>query len=282
MGEGVLLNQDKRKIILKEIDHWRRSRLLPEQYCDFLENLYKDQTEGSSPRSGFTLNTLIQQGSLKLWSLSFGIISFFFFIVFYFNVFPWGLQIAITLLLSAACYALAAYHRRDKALFSMSMAGLGSLMLLGFGSWIIAIQGWPPGIGTTLLIAFCGFVWLVLGYALRFGIISYCGFACGMLLYAFLLGQLNPDASWGMLQVFWLPLAAIFFWLSWLGYHRLKAMAPVFFAVSVSLWCMPEADALLLRDAEIAAMPALILMKIVAAFLLLFGLRKKWVVWITS
>ncbi|WP_068784933.1 hypothetical protein [Paenibacillus phocaensis] len=276
------MDQDKRKIILKEIDHWRRSRLLPEQYCDFLENLYKDQTEGSSSRSGFTLKTLIQQGSLKLWSLSFGIISFFFFIVFYFNVFPWGLQIAVALLLSAACYALSAYYRRSKTLFSMSMAGLGSLLLLGFGSWIITIQGWPSGIGTTLLIAFCGFVWLVLGYALQLGIISYCGFACGMLLYAFLLGQMNPDASWGMLQVFWLPLAAIFFWLSWLGYHRLKAMAPVFFAVSVSLWVMPEADAFLLRDAELSAMPALILLKIIAAFVILFGLRKKWVVWITT
>ncbi|WP_059044148.1 hypothetical protein [Paenibacillus rubinfantis] len=277
------MDQEKRRIILKEIDHWRRSRLLPEQYCDFLENLYKeDPAEGSSSRSGFSLNTLIQQGSLKFWSLSFGIISFFFFIVFYFNVFPWGLQIAVTLFLSAGCYALAAYHRRNKPLFSMSITGLGSLLLLGFGSWIIAIQGWPPGIATTLLIAFCGFVWLVLGYALRFGIISYCGFACGMLLYAFLLGQTNPSASWGMLQIFWLPLAAIFFWLSWLGYHRIKALAPVFFAVSVSLWFMPEADAFLLRDVEMPAMPALLLLKIGMAFLLLFGLRKKWVVWITS
>lgn len=196
------MDQEKRKIILKEIDHWRRSRLLPEQYCDFLENLYKDQTEGSSSRPGFSLKTLIQQGSLKLWSLSFGIISFFFFIVFYFNVFPWGLQIAVTLMLSAACYGLAAHYRRDKALFSMSMAGLGSLLLLGFGSWIIAIQGWPPGIGTTLLVAFCGFVWLVLGYALRFGIISYSGFACGMLLYAFCSGKRTPAHPGGCFRCF--------------------------------------------------------------------------------
>ena len=26
--------------IVKEIEHWQRSKLLPEQYCDFLLNLY--------------------------------------------------------------------------------------------------------------------------------------------------------------------------------------------------------------------------------------------------
>ncbi|GJM72405.1 hypothetical protein HMSSN036_46210 [Paenibacillus macerans] len=82
LKEVLPLNQDKKAIILNEIEHWRRSRLLPEQYCDFLQNLYSDEPEGDS-RSFFSLGQ-IQQGSWKLWSLSFGIISFFFFIVFYF------------------------------------------------------------------------------------------------------------------------------------------------------------------------------------------------------
>ncbi|MGG6309887.1 hypothetical protein [Paenibacillus macerans] len=275
------MDQNKRNIILTEIDHWRRSRLLPEQYCDFLENLYREQNEGPSSRPSFALG-LIQQGSLKLWSLSFGIISFFFFIVFYFSVFPWALQIVITLLLAAVCYTVAGYYRQTRTLFSLSMAGIGSMLLLGFGSWIIALQGWPAGIGTTLLITVCGLVWLALGYALHFGILSYCGFACAILLYAFLLGSMNPDVSWIMLQVLWLPFAAIMFWLSWLSHHRLKEAARVFFAVSLTLWFMPEADALLLRDAVYEGMAVLVLLKLVAAFLILFGLRKKWVVWIAS
>lgn len=276
------MDADKRSIILTEIDHWRRSRLLPEQYCDFLENLYRDKQEGTTPsRSWFSLG-LIQQGSLKLWSLSFGIISFFFFILFYFSVFPWGLQIAVTLVLASGCYVLAALYRQKKSLFSLTMAGIGSMLLLGLGSWTIMLQDWPAGIGTTLLIAVCGIVWIAIGMALHFGILSYCGFACGILLYAFLFGSLNPDVSWVMLQVLWLPLAAIFFWLSWLSHYQLKEAARVFFAVSLTVWFMPEADALLLRDEVYEGMAAFALLKIVAVFLILFGLRKKWVVWIAS
>lgn len=274
------MNQDKKAIILNEIEHWRRSRLLPEQYCDFLQNLYSDEPEGDS-RSFFSLGQ-IQQGSWKLWSLSFGIISFFFFIVFYFSAFPWGLQIAAALLLCFGCYSLAAYHRRNRPLYALCAAGLGSLLLLGFGGWTIRLQGWEADSGAALLIAVCGIVWIAAGYSLRLGILTYCGFVCGILLYAILFERLHPETSWALLQLLWLPVAALLFWLSWLSHHRLKQSARVFFAVSLTLWFMPEADVFLLRHAAYEGMAALALLKMAAAFLILFVLRKKWVVWIAS
>ncbi|WP_027407832.1 hypothetical protein [Anoxybacteroides tepidamans] len=42
------MNGKRREIIVREIEYWKRSRLLPEQYCDYLLALY---TEGDIPNS---------------------------------------------------------------------------------------------------------------------------------------------------------------------------------------------------------------------------------------
>ena len=36
------MKAERRTIIVREIEHWRRSKLLPDHYCDFLLNLYAD------------------------------------------------------------------------------------------------------------------------------------------------------------------------------------------------------------------------------------------------
>ncbi|MBA9085193.1 hypothetical protein FHR92_001657 [Fontibacillus solani] len=274
------MDRDKREVILAEINHWRKGRLLPEQYCDFLENLYHDE-EIKSSRSIFSLG-LIQQGNLKSWFLGFGIISFFFFIVFYFSLFPWPLQITITLLLSALGYLFSAIHRHRHELLSLALAGAGSLILLGLGSLMIALQGWEGETATSILISVCGIVWFTVGVFMRFNILLYCGLAFGMLLYAFFFGWIHPESLWGMLQLLWLPLSIIFFWLTWLCHYRIKRLTRVMFAASLTLWFMPEMDGLLLRQQSAQGMEIIILAKIVVAFVLLYSLRKKWVVWISS
>lgn len=274
------MDRDKRDVIVTEIDHWRRGRLLPEHYCDFLENLYRDD-EHKSSRSFISLGSL-KQGNMKLWFLSFGIISFFFFIVFYFSLFSWPLQMAITLLLTALCYMFSGLHRQQKQLFSFSLAGLGSLILLGLGSLMITLQGWQGMWSATILIAVCGLVWFAVGVLIDFKILHFCGLACGILLYAFLFGRVHPDASTMLLQLLWLPLSVIFFWITWLCHHRIQRFTRVMFAMSLTLWFMPEVDGLLLRQIPIQGMEIVILLKIVVAFVLLYSLRKKWVVWITT
>lgn len=274
------MDREKRDIILREIDQWRKGRLLPEHYCDFLENLYRDEKKPSS--HGLLSIGSIKQGSWKAWILSFSIISCIFFIAIYFSFFAWPLQIAVILLITSACYAASAFYRRKKELFSLVMAGAGSLLMLLFGSWMIVLQSWTGSKAAVILIAACAAIWMIAGFLLRFGILEYCGFACLMLLYGLLFRQLNPEASWGLLQLLWLPLSVVFFWLTWLSHHRIKHLSRVLFAISVTLWIMPEADSLLLRQNSAQGMELLILAKIIVIFAILFALRKKWVVWLTS
>ncbi|MEH7391845.1 hypothetical protein V7164_16455, partial [Bacillus sp. JJ1474] len=42
------MNETRKKIIVNEIINWRKNRMLPEHYCDFLLALY---TEGNEPEN---------------------------------------------------------------------------------------------------------------------------------------------------------------------------------------------------------------------------------------
>lgn len=63
-------------------------------------------------------------------------------------------------------------------------------------------------------------------------------------------------------------------WLSWLLHHKVSGVASVYFAVGVSLWIMPELDALLLRQDYPQWISLMLILKIAAGLALLFGFRK--------
>lgn len=47
------MNETRKKIIINEIHYWKKSRILPEQYCNFLLALYTEgeyEQEVSSPK----------------------------------------------------------------------------------------------------------------------------------------------------------------------------------------------------------------------------------------
>ncbi|MBT2288103.1 hypothetical protein J7E73_02955 [Paenibacillus albidus] len=274
------MNLGKRDIILKEIQYWRNSRLLPEQYCDFLTNLYDDETKAkdSNPLSLHNIG----QGSVKLWLFGFGIISLIFLISLYFSVFPWPLQIATALSVLIVCYGFAAVYRDRQTVLSLILAGTGSVLTLGFGLWMIALHDLNPDFWRPLLIAGCGLLWCVLGFVLRIGLLQYSGFAFWALLYAGFAGAFRPEASIFELELLWLPLCIVMVWLSWLLHHRVSGVSGVYFAVGVSLWVMPEIDALLLRQDYPQWISLMLITKIAAGLALLFMYRKKWITWVAS
>lgn len=156
------MNLEKRDTILREIQYWRRSKLLPEQYCDFLTNLYDDQAEVEDSNPVSLRN--LQQGSIKIWLFGFGIISLIFLISLYFSVFPWPLQLATALSVLIICYGYSAIYLNRNKTISLMLAGIGSILTLGFGLWLIELHKLDPDFWTPLLIAACGLLWCVLGF----------------------------------------------------------------------------------------------------------------------
>lgn len=274
------MNRDKKEIILNEIDTWRRSKLLPEHYCDFLENLYRDETDTSTRK--ISSKSSVSRWNKTTWMISIGIISLIFFIGFYFSSFPWPLQIAVSLISCVGLYVVSGAYRVRNELFSLVLAGMGSILLMGLGGWSIILQNAGQPLSWAVLILICGIVWLIAGSVLRFGILQFCGLTCGILLYAFMFRRIQPEASIWLLQLLWVPLSCLAFWLSWFSHHRIKRIARVFFALTLLLWFMPEIDGILLRDQAFEGIIFSFLLKLVIVVLVLFIFRKKWVVWISS
>ncbi|KWX70410.1 hypothetical protein D3C73_493270 [compost metagenome] len=274
------MNLEKREIILREIQYWRRSKVLPEQYCDFLSNLYDDEA-GVKDSNPISLRNL-QQGSIKIWLFGFGIISLIFLISLYFSVFPWPLQLATALCVLIVCYGYSYIYRDRNNMISLVLAGAGSVLTLGFGLWLIALHDLDPDFWRPLLIAGCGLLWVVLGFFLRISLLHFCGFAFWALLYAGFFGQQRPDASILELELLYLPLCVLMVWLSWLLHHRVNGVSGVYLGVGVSLWIMPEIDALLLRQDFPQWVSLILILKIAAGLALLFIFRKKWITWVTS
>jgi hypothetical protein len=274
------VNLEKRDTIINEIEYWRQNRLLPEQYCDFLSNLYDDEA-ASKDSNPISLKNL-QQGSIKVWLFGFGIISLIFLISIYFSVFPWPLQIATALSVLIICYGYAAVFRKRNKMISLLLTGIGSVLTLGFGLWLIDLHHLDPDFWRPILIGGCGLLWCVLGFVLRIGLLQYCGFAFWALLYAGFFGGARPEASILELELLWLPLCVLMIWLSWLLHHRISGVAGVYFAVGATIWLLPELDALMLRQDYPKWISFLLLVKIAAELALLFVFRKKWIAWVAT
>ncbi|MFD2412182.1 hypothetical protein [Paenibacillus rhizoplanae] len=274
------MNLEKRDTILREIQYWRRSKLLPEQYCDFLTNLYDDQAEVEDSNPVSLRN--LQQGSIKIWLFGFGIISLIFLISLYFSVFPWPLQLATALSVLIICYGYSAIYLNRNKMISLMLAGVGSILTLGFGLWLIELHKLDADFWIPLLIAACGLLWCVLGFFLRIGLLHFCGYAFWALLYAGFFGHVRPDASLLELELLWLPLCVLMIWMSWLMYHKVSGVSGVYLGAGVALWLMPEVDALWLRAGFPEWTSLVLILKIAVGLALLFLFRKKWITWVAS
>ena len=86
------MNETRKKIILHEIKYWKQSKLLPEQYCDFLLTLYSGGEEAITPLKKERSRSL----HIPIWI--FTVLFFTILFVNYFTEIAMGLQITLTAL----------------------------------------------------------------------------------------------------------------------------------------------------------------------------------------
>lgn len=276
--------EKKRAILLHEIEHWRRSRLLPEQYCDFLSNLYREDENPSQSQSHSStgLLTYLQNGHGIAWLLGFVIISCICLIGFYFTAFLLAMQIFSACAVTVICYGVAAVWRSSEKSMSAMLSTLGSVIMLGSGVWIIQLHQGEPKFWFLVLVGLCGLVWCLVGLTLRISLLHYCGFIALLLVYAVLIGRYWPTASHVMLEGFWILHVALLVWLSWWVHRRFSRLASGYFAIGMTLVFMPEADMIVLRHQAPGDVVLYGLLKLAIVVGILFWTRKKWITWVTS
>ncbi|CAM3960748.1 hypothetical protein L1N85_03290 [Paenibacillus alkaliterrae] len=277
------MNQDRRNIIVKEIEHWRRSKLLPDQYCDFLLNLYDDQDTHRIPNEQHgTVGKAIaavQRATGMQWLLTFGTFTLISFVVLYFNEFHSLLQMAVIVGGAAVFLWIGGRLRSRNEAAGMSLISTGMLLLLGGGLYMLNLHnleywGWKTG-----LLALCSLFWVIYGIAARIPVLHLCGWLAAILVYAWLLSQYMLDSYWYEIQLYWLPLACLFGWSSWFVHRWAKSVSAVLFLTCAIVWFMPELYTAMFDDVAIWLQLQL-LIKIGIGGGLLFSMRKQWMVWV--
>lgn len=275
----AVTDEEKRKSIVNEIESWRRSKLLPEQYCDFLQNIYLDDLNERPVGPLATTVKKIGRAPGKMWFLAFGIFALICFVVLHFSVFPLALQIAVAMAVGAGFAGFGARLRKRNPKRALLLIGSGMGVLLGLGAIILKLHGWSAGAGPIVLLSACALLWIASGIAFRFALLHWCGWMAIVVLYAILLSDHVSSPSLLEVQVFWIPAALLFGWLSWFMHVRNKSIGGVLFATALVLWFMPEVYAALFAISP-EWIQLQLLLKIAIAGIGMFKLRKQWMEWV--
>ncbi|RKP55236.1 hypothetical protein D7Z26_08460 [Cohnella endophytica] len=273
------LDEAKRDLIVKEIESWRRNKLLPERYCDFLQNIYLEDLNERPLSPIGTAVKKIGQASGKNWFLAFGSFALICFVVLYFSVFPVLLQIGLTAVVTAAFTLVGARYKEKDPVRGRLAIGAGMAFLAGVGFGIVKINGWTNDSGTLWLAGICAAIWICCGIILRSSFVHGIGWLSAIVLYSLLLAEHAPHPTLLEVQVFWIPAALLFTWLSWYLHVRFKSAGAALFATGLVLWFMPEVYSAL-YGIHANWIQLEILIKIVVAGVGMFRLRKQWMEWV--
>ncbi len=277
----ALGNDEKRKFIVNEIEAWRRSKLLPEHYCDFLQNLYLDDLTDRPKGAVEKVVRSIEHASRKKWILYIGIFALICLVTLHFSVFPLPLQIAVVGLVTTGFVALGGMWREPHPIRALFAMGGGMLFLFGTGAVILRLHGWDDGAGPIVLLGVCAALCIVCGLLLRLPLIHWMGWLSLVALYAKLLIRHIPEPSWAQTQIFWIPAALLFLWLAWFLHVRFRSVGAVLFGTGLIVWYMPELQGVL-GGVPAEWVQAGFLGKTIMMGLGLFRLRKQWTEWVVK
>lgn len=273
------MEQDKRKLIVSEIEHWRQSRLLPEQYCDFLLNLYLEVHQERSKSVVGLSTAAIKNSSPRQWFTIFSIIGFISFIAIHFTTFSFQMQTGISILFVSLLFWIGTVQREKRPVVSYFSFGAGSVLMLVSGLYLLDGKGWS-GLAAVIFVGLCSFIWIFIGIAQRIALFHFCGWAVLFLIYAWVLRQNIDTFDWAGLQLSWVPLSIVLGWLGWLFQHVNKPVGAVLLCVSVLGWFAPEIYGMALTSFSFEWLQWSLMGKIILSGAGLFMTRKKWIEWV--
>ena len=151
------MDENRKQIIIKEIGYWKKNKLLPEQYCNFLLALYTEGT-GLNEKSNKSKN----EKKVFLWLLIIPIIVF----IVYFTELSLILQIVFAIVFILIGIYLIFYLKRNGLLFHIPL--IISALLLLYVSVELTLTNFPKStiILYSILMVNC-FIWLVGGWKFK-------------------------------------------------------------------------------------------------------------------
>ncbi len=297
------MQDQRRKIIIAEIETWRKNHLLPEHYCIFLLNLY---TEGDRPAvtgkagdrraggmggdetaAGYGLEaggsaaySSISWKMILSWFVGASVITGFILLAFHFNGFAPPMQIAVLLGTAGFFYLLALLFRRRAPVFTHLGLGAAFLVLILGGVFIIQKQGLPLSTLLMFLLIVC-LMWIVNGLMFRFSYLLYCGvLGLGALYGVVTTGRAQADYHWWLVELYWLPLAVLMIGSGFLLKERQRQIAAVLAFCGLIYLFGPEISSLYIPEARRDVVQLLLFVKVFLGSALFFLTRRTWFEWL--
>lgn len=274
--------EEKKKILIREIDHWRKSRLLPEHYCDFLMNLYvDDESEKASSAFLGMSPAKIRNSNWKNWALAFFVLGVISFTALNFSAFDLPMQIGVSFLFLAVCYTVGGRKRQKEPMASQIFLGIASLYVLFIGVYLLKLQGIDEAVPVVAYVVLCSLIWILTGLLAKLALFQLCGWVSLVFCYGWLLHHQLDTINWVTLELSWVPLSLLFCWMAWIIHEKSKQVGLVFFLLSLIVWYMPELYGMLYAEQYgEKVVQTMLFVKMAVEGTLLYALRKKWTEWV--
>ncbi|KEO83823.1 hypothetical protein [Tumebacillus flagellatus] len=279
------MNQEQKRVILQEIKHWRTSKLLPAEYCDFLMNLYGEgesfSSEQTESEQGFVSGRLSHSLNRVLVGLAVLLVCLV--VVFNFTWFPAPMQIAILTIVSILPYFLARRQGRKNPLARLGWLGAGAFLVAVDGYYSLWANGAAEDRGALLgvmMVVF--FLWVLIGGIGRTRLIGGAGLAGLLLIYFNFLEEFGHPgtASYSLLHLYWIiPFALLVLLSVALGRNRVY-VAPMFLLFGVVAIFGPDARMMLYGMQTDLFVQGIVFLKLAVLITLLIVFRvdlRKWV-----
>ena len=287
------MNDQKKKIIIGEIEYWRRTHLLPGKYCDFLLNLY---TEGESAGRHADSNRTQKQASTSAqsslpaftlpkvrvsWGVSALPIVVLLYLAFHFTDFTLTMQMTLIGFFTLLFYLMAFLLKKQP--FSTHLClGIASLLLVVGGVYILKMLGYGST-AAVLFLAGCCLVWFISGIASNKRYISFCGMLGLLGVYGwFTYAEMDSVFSWWRLEAFWLPIAIVLTAFGLIWKRRQEQTSAVLFVSGLIALFGSEAVAMVSESADKSIILYFLYAKMFVAMFLLLSLKNFWWSWVSK
>ncbi|MFZ3588184.1 hypothetical protein ACOI1C_02670 [Bacillus sp. DJP31] len=176
------MDLQRKEIILKEIEYWKKNRLLPEQYCNFLLTLY---SEGNHEIEGKKKNLKIT-GFIALLPVLFLFLLPITFLALYFTEMSFGLQMCLNFILIIILVAFSLFFHKKNHLYQTFFIVFAFLLFFVTSIELVDYfyDDYSFVIGATVL-SHC-LLWFLVGKKMEMKTIKYSGIAGSLLFFGYL------------------------------------------------------------------------------------------------
>jgi hypothetical protein len=284
------MDEQKKKVILGEIDYWRRSHLLPAHYCDFLLNLYTEGSKDGASGTKSIVEAVASDDSIpaftlprfeKKWLTIIPSVAFVLYLAFHFTDFTMTMQMAILAILTAAAYILA-FVGEKSSIYRHIFLGSASVLLAVSGIYILKYYKYSLSYLLAFL-ALCCVIWFITGFAAHKKYISFTALLGLQGIYGWLTySKLVRDFSWWRVECFWMSVGVTLVVLGMIWNKRQSGTAPLLFFNGILALYAPEIESFFIALAGRNTLLYFLYGKIFLVTFFMLSLKNLWWPWVSS